>query len=182
MGILVWVNLSYFYEFPLEIFHFVEVSGDSGLCNELYYTYIISNMSSVYDKAIKLLKIRAHHSSELARKLSMRGFDRAEIDSVIQKLQQEKLIDNEQFAQYYLDELIRNKTFGYYGLKAKLMSRGITSSEAEYLLSANFPPETEFELARKVAERASGLDKTKLAQRLQRKGFRTDIIRRIINS
>lgn len=138
-------------------------------------------MSSTYDKAVKLLKIRPHHSEELTKKLLMRGFNREEIDAVIQKLTEEKLIDNDAFAQMYLEELIRNKTFGFYMLKAKLMQRGIASNEAEELLKRNFSVDDELEIAFKVASREKGTEKIKLAQKLQRKGFRTEVISEIIN-
>ncbi len=136
---------------------------------------------NAYEKAVKLLKIRPHHSDELTKKLLMRGFDRDEINGVIQKLTDEKLIDNAAFAQMYLDELIRNKTFGFYGLKVKLMQRGVASNEAEVLLKENFPQELEKQIAFKVSEREKGTDKMKLAQKLQRKGFRTEVIRAVIS-
>jgi regulatory protein len=139
-------------------------------------------MSTIYEKAIKLLKIRPHHSAELTKKLLMRGFSRDQIDDVIKKLQEENLIDNDRFAQMYLDELLRNKTFGFYGLKAKLMTRGIDSQKAETLLKENLSVEDELKIAQKVAERSKDLDKNKLAQRLQRKGFRNEVIIKIVNS
>ncbi|MBX4191514.1 MAG: recombination regulator RecX [Candidatus Doudnabacteria bacterium] len=138
-------------------------------------------MSSAYDKAVKLLKIRPHHSEELTKKLLMRGFDREEISAVIQKLQEENLLDNVGFAQMYLDELLRNKTFGFYMLKAKLMQKGINSQDAENLLKENLSIESETEMALRIFEREKDLDKMKLAQKLQRKGFRSEVIRSIIN-
>ncbi|OGE73739.1 MAG: hypothetical protein A3I07_03380 [Candidatus Doudnabacteria bacterium RIFCSPLOWO2_02_FULL_42_9] len=137
-------------------------------------------MSSVYDKAIKLLKIRPHHSGELTKKLLMRGFSREEVEGVIQKLQEENLIDNDRFVQLYLDELLRNKTYGFYGLKSKLMQRGIASNEAEAALKANLTFELELELAKKVLNKSGNLPKPKIAQRLSSKGFRNDVIRTIL--
>ncbi len=137
-------------------------------------------MSTIYEKATKLLKIRPHHSSELTRKLLMKGFQRAEIDDLIQKLQEENLIDNDQFAQMYLDELLRNKTLGYFGFKSKLMQRGVASNEADRLLKESLPFEKERELAEKILNRSSNLPKQKVAQRLSSKGFRSDVIRSVI--
>jgi regulatory protein len=137
-------------------------------------------MSTIYDKALKLLKIRPHHSGELARKLSMRGFDRAEIAATISKLEEEELINNEQFAQMYVEELLRNKTFGFYGFKAKLMQRGIPGSEAESLLKENLSIEQEIEIAKKLVDRERDFDKIKFSQRLQRKGFRGEVIRQVV--
>lgn len=133
-----------------------------------------------YEKAKSLIKIRPHHSEELIKKLLMRGFDRERINSAIQKLIEEQLIDNEQFAQVYLDSLIRYKTFGFYGLKAKLMQRGIPNRDAEVLLKEKLPIEKEKEIALKVAEKLQEKDKIKLAQKLSRKGFRSEVIQQIV--
>jgi regulatory protein len=137
-------------------------------------------MSIIYEKAIKLLKIRPHHSSELSRKLLQRGFATDEIEEVIRKLQEENLIDNDQFAQMYLDELLRNKTFGFYGYKSKLMQRGIASNEAEKILKENLSFETELEIARKFLNKSSDLPKQKIVQRLSARGFRSDVIKTIV--
>jgi regulatory protein len=138
-------------------------------------------MEKVYEKAIKLLKIRPHHSEELRRKLSMRGFNRGEIDATIEKLQEEKLLDNDAFIQLYLDELLRNKTYGYYQLKSKLLARGIASNDADKFLKQSLSLETEKEIAVKVLERNPGLEKNKLAQKLSRKGFRSEVITVVIS-
>ncbi len=137
-------------------------------------------MSILYEKAIKLLNLRPHHSEELKRKLLQRGFNSEDIVEVITKLEEENLINNAQFAQMYLDELIRNKVFGFYGFKAKLMLRGIASNEADRLLNEKLPFELELEIARKVLDKSANLPKQKIAQRLSSKGFRNDVIRTIL--
>jgi regulatory protein len=139
-----------------------------------------------YEKAVQLLKIRPHHANELAKKLLIRGFNREDVDAVILKLAELKLIDNDLFAQNYLEELLRYKSFGYYGVKAKLMSRGIASNEADNLLKENLTIEKELEIAEKVVMRegrnVKREDKIKLAQKLQRKGFRSEVIRLVISN
>ena len=137
---------------------------------------------TAYNKAIKLLKIRPHHSEELSRKLLMRGFDREIVVAVTEKLVRENLIDNESFAQNYLDELIRNKSFGFYGLKAKLMQKGIPAADAEKLLQENLSVEVEKQIALRVVERAQDMDKVKLMQKLSRKGFRSEVISQVIRN
>lgn len=139
-------------------------------------------MDKAYDKAVKLLKIRPHHSSELTRKLLARGFDSSEVASVITKLQEENLIDNEAFAQNYLDELLRNKTLGFMGLKVKLLKRGIAGNEAEKLLQENFSIEKERENAQKLLDKWANLSKEKIAQRLSSRGFRSELIRDVLRS
>jgi len=135
---------------------------------------------SIYDKAISLIKIRPHFSVELARKLSLRGFKSEDIKNVINQLRDQGMLNDDQFAQMYLDELIRNKTFGFYGLKAKMMQRGIEGSEAERLLKEKLSYELERELALKILDKSANLPKQKIAQRLSSKGFRSDTIRSVL--
>ncbi len=140
---------------------------------------------NVYDKAIQLLKIRPHYSTELVKKLTLRGFDKPEIEKVINYLLDKNLINDANYAKTYIDELIRNKTFGFYGLKAKMMQRGIEADDAERLLKENFSHEKEKEIAQRVVERETRIvnreDKIKLAQKLSRKGFRSEAIREVIS-
>lgn len=134
---------------------------------------------NAYDKAISLLKIRAHHSGELQRKLLMRKFSREQVDETIKRLIEERLLDNSQFAENLLHNLIKYKNFGFYMLKAKLMQRGLEGSEAENLLKDYLSLEQEKEIALRVLERNKSLDKLKLAQKLSARGFRSEIIRAV---
>ncbi len=141
----------------------------------------MSDSEKAREKALKLLKIRPHSSVELIRKLTLRGFNETEAKSVAQTLQTEGLINDGEFAQLFLDSLIRFKTFGFYGLMAKLRQRGIEKAMAEELLREFFPIEQELEIAQKVAARDSKGDKIKLAQKLSRKGFRSEVIHQVIS-
>jgi len=134
---------------------------------------------NAYDKAIQLLKIRAHHSGELERKLLMRKFSRGEVDETIKRLVQERLLDNSQFAENFLHNLIKYKNFGFYMFKAKLMQRGLAGNEAEVLLREHLSLELEQSIAEKIKDRET--DRMKLAQKLQRKGFRTEVIQKLID-
>ena|SRR5471030_1582926 len=136
---------------------------------------------NIEEKAKSLLKIRPHHSKELERKLLMRRFNREQITGLIEQFNADGFLNDEQFGQLYLDELLRTKTFGFYGLKAKLMSRGIDGNDAERLLKENLSLEMEKEIARRVVERVGKIDKVKLTQKLSRKGFRGDVIREVIS-
>ena len=135
---------------------------------------------NAYEKAVSLIKIRPHFSGEITRKLSLRGFAKLDVDEVINRLTSEGLINDEQFAQIFLDNLIKYKTFGFYGLKAKLMQRGIPGSDAENLLKINLSLEAEKEIALRLVERAGEMEKNKLSQKLSRKGFRSEVIRTVV--
>ncbi len=135
-----------------------------------------------YKKAINLIKIRAHGSGELIRKLTTRHFNAEVSRKVTEKLIEQGLIDNSAFLEGFVDSLIRFKTIGFYGILAKLRSRSVEKDEAMEILAQKYPIETEKEIALKVLEKEKDLDKIKLAQKLSRKGFRSEVISQVINS
>jgi len=134
---------------------------------------------NAYDKALSLIKIRPHYSQELAKKLALRGFKREQIQEVINRLIESGLLDDAHFTEVFLDSLIRFKLFGFYGLKAKLMQRGIESHDAENFLKDRLSLSLEQEIAERFLNKQSETDKTKLAQKLARRGFRNEIIRKL---
>lgn len=127
---------------------------------------------SAYEQAIKYLAIRSHTVFELQTKLARKKYHKSEIDQAIADLIEKKYVNDRDFAQAFAQNLIKYKTFGYYGVKMKLKQRGISDELAEEVLSQ----EMDFETERKIAQRAVGksgkTDKLKLMQMLQRKGFR----------
>src|SRR3989344_2663803 len=111
---------------------------------------------NAYEKAVGLLKIRPHYSGELAKKLTLRCFKRQEVDEVINRLHDSGMLNDAQFAEAFLANLIRFKTFGFYGLKVKLMQRGMASQDAEVLLKENLSLEQEQEIAERLLEKLQG--------------------------
>jgi regulatory protein len=138
------------------------------------------NFQRVFDKAISLLKLRQHATGELKRKLQIRGFDSEIIEEVITELTSQRLLNDEEFAQIFLDNLIKYKAYGYYVILGKLKQRGVKEDLAKSLVAQSLSIETETKIARKVVEKSAGLDKEKLAQKLSRKGFRSEVIRKLV--
>lgn len=135
-----------------------------------------------YKKAVKLLEIRLHTKFELRKKLKLRGINLDIIDQVIEKLIEQGYINDKQFAEVYLDNLIRFKTHGYFMLLKKLLERGIEKSLVEALLAEYFPLEQEQKIAQRLVAKKNQLDKAKLAKRLASRGFRSEVIRAVISS
>jgi regulatory protein len=141
-----------------------------------------SPQDKIYDKALVFLRIRPHSSGELRRKLSLRGFDKNLIEQTLITITNQGLINDENFASGFLDSLIRLKTFGYYGLMAKLLQRGIPKSDAEKLLRENLSLEVETQIALRLMAKGRVGDRTKLMGKLSRKGFRSEVIRAVVGS
>jgi regulatory protein len=131
-----------------------------------------------YDRAIKLLGIRAHTSFELARKLKQKGFAQAGIDEAIKRLTEERFLKDDDAAYSYAMSLISHKTFGYFGIKAKLMQKGLPNGLIETILTENFSIEEEAKIAQKYLDK-TGKTGQKAVAGLKTKGFRTEVISRL---
>jgi regulatory protein len=139
------------------------------------------NYSKTYDQALKYLALRSHTSFELRSKLLKKKFDGGDIGQALRQLQEQKYLNDEDFARTFAQNLIKYKTFGYFGIKNKLKARGISDNMAESILSE----ELDMAQEKAIAQRALGKklkidgpdqDKQKLIMSLQRKGFRNQVI------
>ena len=89
--------------------------------------------SAVELVAVKLLAGRDHCRHELRRRLNGRHPDRDLVESVLDDLEQRGLLNDERFAENYVDQRTR-KGFGPLRIRAELTGRGIeTGLAARYL-------------------------------------------------
>ncbi len=134
----------------------------------------------VYEKAIKLLSIRMHTTGELHQKLKTRGFSDSDIRPVLMEMEEHRFLDDQRFAEIFVDNLKRYKDFGYFGIKAKLLARKIPSDMADLALQEFFTIDDELAVAHRFLQKnkklASERDWKKSAVSLQRRGFRSDVI------
>ena len=134
-----------------------------------------------YDKALRLISMRSHSVFELKNKLTSKGYGKELLDKLINDLIDKKYLDDESFASNYLDNLIKYKAFGFYGLKAKLMQRGIDKGLIDSLLG-NLSLADEKKIALKFLGKKKEVDPIKLARSLGSKGFRSEVIGEILRN
>ena len=73
------------------------------------------------------------------------------------------------------------KGYGFYMLKKKLLERRLAGVLIENVLLDFFSLEDELAVAKRLVEKiGKGLEKQKLGQRLQARGFRLDTIKKLI--
>lgn len=132
----------------------------------------------VFDHAVKLLSNRLHTREELRRKLLLRKYDKSLIEQALDRLAELRVLNDEQFAEVFLQNLIHYKNFGFYGLKMKLRQRGLENNLIERLL-ADFSVEDELEIGRRAIARKAG-DTEKIIRTLKSKGFRSEVINKLI--
>lgn len=74
--------------------------------------------------ALKLLATREHSRLELMRKLRARGFERGDIDPVLDRLGREGALDAGRFVEHYVAERAE-KGFGPLRIRAELREKGL---------------------------------------------------------
>jgi regulatory protein len=134
-----------------------------------------------HDKAADLLSRRLHTKKELEKKLKLKKFSQTAIEKVLTRFIELKILNDDRFAEIFLTNLIRYKSYGYYALKQKLLQRGIENSLADKLLEENLSVEDEINIAKKVANKGAE-SKEKLILKLKRKGFRNEVISKIVSN
>jgi len=144
--------------------------------------------ASVLARAVSLLSRREHSARELRQKLIVRGFDAAEVDAALQRLQSCGLQDDLRFA----GALVRSRANSGRGplqLRAELAQHGLPDEVASQVFEQAEAEQDwksrAFELAtrRLRGARLSGLkEQRRLADFLLRRGFPTDVVRAVVNA
>jgi len=115
--------------------------------------------------------------------LLKKGFEPALIDRVITRLKEEKLVDDLDFAQNWLDSRQRFRPRSKSLMKLELRQKGVAETEIEQALQSSNLDDLELALTagRKLSRRYQLLDKLeynrKLGAALQRRGFSYGIVR-----
>lgn len=131
--------------------------------------------------AVRLLSRREHSTEELKRKLAAKGHPEASIETVLDKLGQNKLVSDERFTATYVHHHARRGQ-GPVRIRAELRQQGITDSQIQQEVGA--AGQDWNALATEVRRRKFGVElprtageRAKQARFLQYRGFNSDQIR-----
>lgn len=153
----------------------------------------------VYEYAMFLLNIRLRTEGELIDKMKGKNYNKEIIFNVISKLKNLRYVDDRRFAEIFLENLKKYKTFGYFGIKKKLMEKKLPLDIIDRLLSDNLNEREEFKIAErflkkegyaaknkapenedvvygKFGKEYGNTEKQKLANKLKSRGFRSGVI------
>lgn len=143
------------------------------------------NYERAYNYAVYLLSLKLRTEGELREKMRLKKYNGGIIDEVIAKLYEYKYLDDNRYAEVYLENLKKYKNFGYYGIKKKLMEKKLPSKTIEQVLNDGLSVDEEMKIAGRLVKKLSAETKTqeekqKLAQKLRARGFRNDVIAKLI--
>ena len=138
-----------------------------------------------YDYALFLLGIKLRTEGELREKLKVKNYKSQVIDEVIVQLKENRYINDLNYAEVYLENLKKYKTFGFYGIKKKLMEKRLPSEIIENVLNEGLSEEEETKIAKRFLKNLDvvGLsyeEKQKFAQKLKSRGFRGSIMAKLL--
>ena len=138
--------------------------------------------ADAYESALTSLDRSARTAKQIADGLRRKGYVQGAVDAVIQRLRENRLIDDALYAQRMAESQTR-RSVGLYAFKRKLRAKGISDDDAEEALQA-FNDEQQqtacLEAARTLHRKYAALPsreaRGKLSQALARRGFGWDAI------
>ncbi len=145
--------------------------------------------AEVYAKAVELLARREHSAQELARKLRTRGCDQVVVETVLERLEAERLQSDARYTEVYLRQR-SEKGYGPQRIRAELQERGVDERLInEAMRRAEDEDEVDwFERAATVYARKFGgrpvedlKDRAKRQRFLQYRGFSHEQIAAVVN-
>jgi regulatory protein len=142
---------------------------------------VVTSPSEIYQIALRILARRDYACKELQHKLQERGYNKEDIAPVLQKLLEQKFLNDARFAEMFVRSRI-NKGYGPVRIVAELAQRGVTKELIEqqidnidWLEHAHDVQQKRFgkKPAKDFAERAKEM------RFLQYRGFTVEQIRKI---
>lgn len=141
-----------------------------------------------YEAALSALDLSARTAREMERSLTMKGFVAPAVRAVIDRLQENGLIDDKRMAER-IAQSNSSKAVGIYAVKRKLRAKGISDEDAVDALET-FDEEQQqkaaCQMAAKLAKRYRDLPareaRAKLSQALARRGFGWDAVRGAVDA
>lgn len=168
----------------------IEESSLQKILFEVEVGKLMERMYSLFNVRRRSEKEIRDYLKNLSFKRKTKGIDEISSmveESLIEKLKQKKMLDDEQFAKSWVESRRRSKNKGIIAIKSELFRKGIDKVVVEKVLNNGFD-ESEEELALKAMEKKiriwKNLPKIEFKKKaygfLQRKGFISDTIITVI--
>jgi len=162
------------------------LKGSSFTKEELEEIMEANERQSAYASSINLLSFRSRTRTEIMRKLREKEFHPHVIEVTLERLEQEKLIDDGVYAQQWANQRVRSQKKGKVWIRQELRQKGVEPQHIEEALG-NIDEDEELSGAIQLAEKkwrsTSGgmLDKKRKTMAfLMRRGYSSDVVRKAL--
>ena len=137
-------------------------------------------------RALHFIAYQPRSEKEVSDKLTAAGIDEGIITVVLQELKEKNYLDDQSFAQNWIESRCASKPRSYRFYSYELKRKGISEEKIDQALQAA-PPEEElaYRLGRKYMQRYAALAPEEFKKKIQgvlaRRAFSYDVIRQTIN-
>jgi len=139
--------------------------------------------------AYRYLSHRDRSARETADHLKKKGFEEAVVQQTLHYLKEANYLDDRRFAEHWARTRAENRHYGKFRLRQELIGKGLSQDLIDETLDTLFETVKEIDLARAVVEKKlpamrdldPGKKKSRLIGLLQRKGFSSDVIYKVLD-
>ena len=182
----VFVNKKY--SFSLDVTQLVDLKLKVGAKiseEELAEYKKLSEFGKLYQRTLEWVLVRPRSEKEafdyLYKKIYEKKLDNNYINKIIERLKNKKYLDDEYFAEYYVENRFVKKGISTRRLKMELMKKGIKKEIIEKVLGDSVRND-EDEILKIIAKKRARYDDEKLIQYLCRQGFSYELVRNLVQS
>lgn len=143
------------------------------------------SLEKAKDQAIRYIVQRPRSISEIGRYLKRKGYDEPQIEQVINRLRELDLLDDSAFAEYWIEQRLTFKPRSQMALRYELQQKGVSRdvmdellNEVDEVAAAQDAAQRKLNTLRRLPEDQF---RAKLGGFLQRRGFRYETIRQVVD-
>ena len=140
---------------------------------------------AAYERVLGYLSHRPRSAREVARYLSRRDVPDEAIEDVLARLERARLVDDAEFARFWVENRRSFRPKGLWALRAELRQKGVASEVIESVLEGIDEEDEAMSAGTRAVRRFAHLDETTFRHRLlgylQRRGFAFDVSRRVVD-
>jgi regulatory protein len=144
----------------------------------------LDEIEVAHEAALNFLSYRPRSVAEVRKRLQDKEFSPETIDSVLARLKDTKLLDDESFAQYWVENREQFEPRSARALRFELRRKGVPDSDISTSLESLDEEDAAYRAAKAQARRLQGKDlatfKKRLGDFLLRRGFGYPIIKTVV--
>ena len=175
------------FSFSLDVSQVVELGVKVGLeisVEELVALKKASEFGKLYQRALEWVLLRPHSEREcrdyLRKKIFEKKLDNDFVDKIIEKLKAKKYIDDDKFAEWYVQNRFLKKGVSAKRLGIELMKKGISKETAHEAIVRSERNDRDEILKIIAKKRTKYADDKKLMAYLCRQGFDYQLVRDLV--
>ncbi len=143
------------------------------------------SVEEAYNRALDYLSYRPRSQAEIATYLQRHDIPETQAEEVVERLKAAGLVDDEAFAQFWVENREQFRPRGPRALRYELRRKGIGQEAIDQALEGVDPLADAYQAAARKAQQLSHLDQPeffrKLVDYLARRGFDYDVAKEVTN-